>query len=37
MQNRTRNAIKWSYEAQGLSGRNDRRQAIAWLRVQASG
>ncbi len=27
MKNRTRNAIKWSYEDQGLSGR--RGQAIA--------
>ncbi len=29
MKNRTRNAIKWSLDNQGLSGRNDRRQAIA--------
>ncbi len=28
MKNRTRNAIKWSLDSQGLSGRNDRRQAI---------
>ncbi len=28
MKNRTRNAIKWSLDDQGLSGRNDRRQAI---------
>ncbi len=29
MQKRTRNAIKWSLDNQGLGGRNDRRQAIA--------
>ena len=29
MQNRSRNAIKWSLDNQGLNGRNDRRQAIA--------
>ena len=29
MKNRTRNAIKWSLDNQGLSGRNDRPQAIA--------
>ena len=29
MKNRTRNAIKWSLDNQGLSGRNERRQAIA--------
>jgi len=29
MNNRTRNAIKWSLDSQGLNGRNDRRQAIA--------
>ena len=29
MKNRTRNAIKWSLDNQGLSGRTDRRQAIA--------
>ena len=29
MQNRTRNAIKWSLDSQGLSGRADRRQAMA--------
>ena len=29
MNNRTRNAIKWSLDSQGLNGRDDRRQAIA--------
>jgi len=29
MQNRTRNAIKWSLDNQGLNGRSERRQAIA--------
>ena len=29
MKNRTRNAIKWSLDNQGLSGRTDRPQAIA--------
>ena len=29
MKNRTRNAIKWSLDNQGLSGRNDRRKATA--------
>ncbi len=29
MQNRTRNAIKWSLDSEGRDGRNDRRQAIA--------
>ncbi len=29
MKNRTRNAIKWSLDNQGLSGRNDRPQEIA--------
>ena len=28
MQNRTRNAIKWSLDSQGLGGRNSRQQAI---------
>ncbi len=28
MRNRTRNAIKWSLDNQGLSGHNDRRQGI---------
>ncbi len=28
MQNRTRNAIKWNLDDQGLSGRDDRRQGI---------
>lgn len=29
MKNRTRNAIKWSLDSQGLGGRDNRRQAIA--------
>lgn len=29
MKNRTRNAIKWSLDNQGLGGRDGRRQAIS--------
>jgi hypothetical protein len=37
MKHRTRNAIKWSLDNQGLGGRDGRRQAISSLAGKGTG